>query len=106
MAAQAIFDEMSGHDGHSREAYRVLQDWLNSAPPQLLEHRREEAELFFRKVGITFAVYGNAEAEERLIPFDIIPRIMSGQEWARLSRGLEQRASGAQPVPEGHLWCA
>ena len=91
MAAQAIFDEMSGHDGHSRDAYRILQDWLKSAPPQLLEHRREEAELFFRRVGITFAVYGNTEAEERLIPFDIIPRILSGQEWARLSRGLEQR---------------
>ncbi len=91
MAAQAIFDEMSGHDGRSRDAYRILQDWLKSAPPQLLEHRREEAELFFRRVGITFAVYGNTEAEERLIPFDIIPRILSGQEWTRLARGLEQR---------------
>jgi uncharacterized circularly permuted ATP-grasp superfamily protein len=91
VAAQAIFDEMSGHDGESRDAYRILQDWLKSAPPQLLEHRREEAELFFRRVGITFAVYGNTEAEERLIPFDIIPRILSGKEWARLARGLEQR---------------
>ncbi|HZB62721.1 MAG TPA: circularly permuted type 2 ATP-grasp protein, partial [Microvirga sp.] len=58
---------------------------------QLLDHRREEAELFFRKVGITFAVYGNSEAEERLIPFDIIPRVLSGREWAHLARGLEQR---------------
>ncbi|WP_183448415.1 circularly permuted type 2 ATP-grasp protein [Microvirga lupini] len=82
---------MNGHGGRSREAYRVLQDWLKSVPPQLLEHRREEAELFFRRVGITFAVYGNAEAEERLIPFDIIPRILSGEEWGRLARGLEQR---------------
>src|SRR5215218_9322474 len=82
---------MNGHDGRSRNAYRILQNWLRSAPPQLLEHRREEAELFFRKVGITFAVYGSAEAEERLIPFDIIPRILSGGEWARLSSGLEQR---------------
>lgn len=82
---------MNGQDGRGRDAYRVLQDWLKSAPPQLLAHRHEEAELFFRKVGITFAVYGNAEAEERLIPFDIIPRILSGAEWSRLSRGLEQR---------------
>src|SRR5918998_2580122 len=82
---------MSGHDGRCREAYQVLQDWLKSAPPQLLDHRREEAELFFRKVGITFAVYGNSEAEERLIPFDIIPRVLSGREWAHLARGLEQR---------------
>jgi uncharacterized circularly permuted ATP-grasp superfamily protein len=91
VTARAIFDEMKGQNGESREAYRVLQEWLASAPPQLLEHRREEAELFFRRVGITFAVYGNAEAEERLIPFDIIPRILSGAEWAHLARGLEQR---------------
>ena len=91
MTVQSIFDEMSGHDGGCREAYRVLQDWLKSAPQQLLDHRREEAELFFRKVGITFAVYGNSEAEERLIPFDIIPRVLSGREWAHLARGLEQR---------------
>jgi len=91
VTAQAIFDEMNGHDGKGRDAYRVLREWLKSTPPQLLEHRREEAELLFRKVGITFAVYGNAEAEERLIPFDIIPRILSGREWAHLARGLEQR---------------
>jgi uncharacterized circularly permuted ATP-grasp superfamily protein len=82
---------MNGHDGEGRAAYRVLQEWLKSVPPQLLEHRCEEAELFFRKVGITFAVYGDREAEERLIPFDIIPRILSGQEWSHLARGLEQR---------------
>jgi len=92
VTSRSIFDEMTGQGGSTREAYRVLEDWLNAAPPQLLEHRRDEAELLFRKVGITFAVYGNAEAEERLIPFDIIPRIMSGREWAHLSRGLEQRA--------------
>ena len=92
MTPRSVFDEMNGHGSGTREAYRVLEGWLDSAPAQLLDHRRDEAELLFRKVGITFAVYGNAEAEERLIPFDIIPRIMSGQEWAHLSRGLEQRA--------------
>jgi uncharacterized circularly permuted ATP-grasp superfamily protein len=60
--AGSIFDEMNGSGGQCRDAYRVLQDWLNSAPSQLLEHRRDEAELLFRKVGITFAVYGNAES--------------------------------------------
>ncbi|MBZ6076645.1 circularly permuted type 2 ATP-grasp protein [Microvirga puerhi] len=86
-----VFDEMTGDGGSIRDAYRVLRSWLDSSPPQLLQHRSEEAELFFRKVGITFAVYGNAEAEERLIPFDVIPRIFSSGEWSRLSRGLEQR---------------
>ena len=50
-----------------------------------------QAEAFFRKTGITFNVYGQEKAAERLIPFDIIPRILSSREWARLSRGIEQR---------------
>jgi uncharacterized circularly permuted ATP-grasp superfamily protein len=85
------FDEMSAHGGNCRDPYKVLQDWLKTAPPELLEGRRQEAELMFRRVGITFAVYGETEGEERLIPFDIIPRILTGEEWGRLARGLEQR---------------
>jgi uncharacterized circularly permuted ATP-grasp superfamily protein len=50
----------------------------------VLEYRRQEAELLFRRIGITFAVYGDAEAQERLIPFDVIPRIMSAKEWSIL----------------------
>ncbi|MGO4707053.1 circularly permuted type 2 ATP-grasp protein [Microvirga sp. 2MCAF38] len=84
---------MNGSAGEGRAAYKVLRDWLDTVPPGLLERRSGEAELLFRKVGITFAVYGNAEAEERLIPFDIIPRIISAREWAKLSKGLEQRVS-------------
>lgn len=53
--------------------------------------KSHEAEELFRKTGITFAVYGKEEAEERLIPFDLIPRVISGGEWSRLSRGIEQR---------------
>ena len=85
------FDEMSGGSSGCRDAYKIFKDWLKTAPPSLLEGRREEAELLFRKVGITFAVYGDEEGEERLIPFDIVPRILAASEWARLSRGLEQR---------------
>ena len=59
--------------------------------PENLAHRRLEAELLFRRIGITFAVYGQNEAEERIIPFDIIPRVLTRSEWQRLSRGLEQR---------------
>ncbi len=50
-----------------------------------------EAEALFRRTGITFAVYGSQEAAERLIPFDIIPRIISAAEWRRLALGIEQR---------------
>jgi uncharacterized circularly permuted ATP-grasp superfamily protein len=87
----AAFDEMTGHDGAVRSPYGALARWLGEVPPEVLDHRRREAELLFRRIGITFAVYGLAEAQERLIPFDVIPRILAGDEWQRLRAGLEQR---------------
>src|SRR5262249_25414083 len=82
------FDEMNGPGGDLRPAYRELSRWLKETPPDALEYRRQEAELLFRRIGITFAVYGDAEAQERLIPFDVIPRIISAREWALLEKGL------------------
>jgi uncharacterized circularly permuted ATP-grasp superfamily protein len=90
-AATAAFDEMRGLDGEIRPAYAELSAWLKEIPPDVLEQRRSEAELLFRRIGITFAVYGEAEAQERLIPFDVIPRILSAAEWDLIRRGLEQR---------------
>jgi uncharacterized circularly permuted ATP-grasp superfamily protein len=87
----AAFDEMNGPGGDVRPAYQELSRWLKETPPDALEYRRQEAELLFRRIGITFAVYGDAEAQERLIPFDVIPRIMSGKEWGTLEKGLKQR---------------
>ncbi|MDQ8726607.1 circularly permuted type 2 ATP-grasp protein [Bradyrhizobium sp. LHD-71] len=85
------FDEMNQPDGSLRQAYQELSLWLNDTPPDALEYRRKEAELLFRRIGITFAVYGEAEAQERLIPFDVIPRIISARDWAVLEAGLKQR---------------
>ena len=90
---QTGFDEMKGRDGVCREPYQVLADWLQTAPASLLNRRRDEAELLFRRGGITFSVYGDEDGEERLIPFDIIPRIIAAQEWKLISRGLTQRAN-------------
>lgn len=87
----AAFDEMRGTDGQVRPPYAQLSAWLGEVPPDVLDYRRREAELVFRRIGITFAVYGEADAQERLIPFDVIPRIISGAEWRLVSRGLEQR---------------
>ncbi len=88
------FDEMKGHDGAAvRPAYGELDRWLKEVPPDVLDYRRREAELIFRRIGITFAVYGEADATERLIPFDVIPRIMSADEWRRLEKGLTQRVN-------------
>ncbi len=85
------FDEMTLSDGSVRPAYRKLAEWLAAAPPDLLQYRVKEAELLFRRIGITFAVYGDQQAQERLIPFDIIPRIITADEWATLTKGLVQR---------------
>ena len=82
---------MNGPGGDLRPAYQELSRWLKETPPDALEYRRQEAELLFRRIGITFAVYGDAEAQERLIPFDVIPRIMSAKEWTTLEKGLKQR---------------
>src|SRR3954465_14989621 len=87
----AAFDEMKGSDGELRPAYAELSRWLAEVPPDVLDYRRREAELIFRRIGITFAVYGEADAQERLIPFDVLPRILAAAEWQLLSRGLEQR---------------
>src|SRR5438270_9105502 len=82
---------MHGPGGDLRPAYQELSRWLKETPPDALEYRRQEAELLFRRIGITFAVYGDSEAQEQLIPFDVIPRILSAKEWTLLERGLKQR---------------
>ena len=75
------FDEMSGDGKEVRESYRGLARWLADAPEGLLQARSRQAELFFRRMGITFAVYGDAESSERLIPCDVVPRIIGAAEW-------------------------
>src|ERR1044072_7892259 len=91
MPVGLAFDEMKGTDGQVRSPYKELSAWLGEVRPDVLDYRRREAELLFRRIGITFAVYGEADSQERLIPFDVIPRIISAAEWKLLSRGLEQR---------------
>jgi len=87
----ACFDEMNGLDGAVRPPYGELSRWLEEVPAEVLDYRRREAELLFRRIGITFAVYGEDNSQERLIPFDVIPRIISGPEWRLLETGLKQR---------------
>jgi uncharacterized circularly permuted ATP-grasp superfamily protein len=85
------FDEMNGYGGGIREPYRAVAEWLEGQRIDDLKQKRTEAEALFRRTGITFAVYGDGEAAERLIPFDIVPRIISASEWRRLAAGIEQR---------------
>lgn len=80
-----------------REHYRTYADWLARQPQEVMRARRDEAEMIFRRVGITFAVYGAKDEDgagtERLIPFDLIPRIIPKQEWERMEQGLVQRVT-------------
>ncbi|HOB15376.1 MAG TPA: circularly permuted type 2 ATP-grasp protein, partial [Novosphingobium sp.] len=85
------FDEMFAADGSVRPAYAGYQGWLNEQDPSLLRRKGAEAEGFFRRTGITFNVYGDNAGEERLIPFDMVPRIITANEWRKLTRGIEQR---------------
>jgi len=90
MVANA-YDEMTLADGSHREHYRRYGAWLRSQSPDRLARRRAEADSLFHRVGITFAVYGEDEGAERLIPFDIVPRILPADEWLFLEAGLRQR---------------
>jgi uncharacterized circularly permuted ATP-grasp superfamily protein len=87
-----VFNEMSGSDGALREPYAGVAGWLEEAGLELLHRRSEEAEAIFRRIGITFAVYGEGGDPERLIPFDLVPRVFAASEWRRLDRGIRQRA--------------
>ncbi len=87
----AMFDEMYGFGDTPRSPYRKYSQWLEKTPPAAMRRKAREAEMFFRRTGITFNVYSHQEADERLIPFDLIPRILSASEWSRLTEGIEQR---------------
>jgi len=85
------YDEMRGAEGDIRLHYRFFADWLERTPPEHIAQKRWEAERLFHRVGITFAVYGEQSGTERLIPFDLVPRIIPASEWQRLEAGLVQR---------------
>ena len=95
------FDEMILDDldrnfknsNFSRDHYKDFAQWLDAQGEEVLRGKREEADLMFRRVGITFAVYGDSGGTERTIPFDIVPRIFTANEWGRLEKGLIQRVT-------------
>lgn len=90
---QGIFDELLLADGSARSHGRGLVDWLRRTGAARFERKRAEADLLFRRSGITFSVYGDNDASERLIPFDIVPRVIPADEWRVLEAGLRQRVT-------------
>lgn len=89
-ARPRAFNEMRGEQGLT-PAYRQLDGWLRGTNAGILERKRREADGLFRQRGITFAVYGDTSGAERLIPFDVIPRIIDAPEWAVVEAGCIQR---------------
>ena len=92
-----MYDEMYAAPGQVRPHYQAYARWLAEQPDDVMASRREQAEMIFRRVGITFAVYGDQDEDgsgtERLIPFDLIPRIVPTHEWTRMQEGLVQRVT-------------
>lgn len=89
--SSSSYDEMLDPENGVRAAYVDYRQWYDAQDPVRLRRKDTEAEAFFRRTGITFNVYGDDAGEERLIPFDMVPRIVTSREWTRLARGIEQR---------------
>ena len=87
---EKFFNEMTS-EGGPRSPYGIYDAWFAGQNNERLAQKASEAEAFFRRSGITFNVYGQADAEERLIPFDLVPRILAEREWTKLAKGIEQR---------------
>lgn len=85
------YDEMLDFRGVPRPHCKAYCKWLEAQPAEQLARKRSEADALFHRLGITFAVYGEDAGTERLIPFDIVPRILPLREWTHLEEGIKQR---------------
>ena len=86
-----FFNEMREPDGTVRPAYAALASLLDNLSIESLVTKQRAADELFRRLGITFAVYTEGGSTERLIPFDLIPRILDRSEWDLVERGCLQR---------------
>lgn len=85
------YDEMLTAEGVMRPHYRALAEAIAGLPAEELQRRKQSADLSFLTQGITFTVYGRDEGTERIFPYDMLPRLITAQEWDRIERGLTQR---------------
>jgi uncharacterized circularly permuted ATP-grasp superfamily protein len=85
------YDEMFTHAGETRAAYRDLYNRILDLTPEEVQRRKQAADVSFLNQGITFTVYGNDEGTERIFPYDMVPRLITGSDWEIIERGLTQR---------------
>ncbi|MBW4935335.1 circularly permuted type 2 ATP-grasp protein [Marinobacter sp. F4206] len=88
---QGLFDELFDQNNKVRPHCRMLEQWLINSDETLITEKRREADVLFQRLGITFNVYGEDQGADRLIPFDLIPRVISASDWHKLQTGLRQR---------------
>lgn len=85
------YDEMFDAQGQPRPHYAALKSFLDQMSSEELKGRRHSADLSFLHQGVTFTVYGHEDSTEKVFPYDIIPRIITAEEWRPIAKGLEQR---------------
>ena len=90
-AFDTAYDEMFDATGKPHPAYKKLFYRLLEMPLDTLQQSQQAADMAFLNQGITFTVYGNDEGTERIWPYDLLPRIITAQEWAKVEKGLAQR---------------
>ncbi|MGN0855001.1 MAG: circularly permuted type 2 ATP-grasp protein [Kiritimatiellia bacterium] len=88
---EGFFDELCESDGSPRRAAAMLFRRINELPEGELIRRQRAAESAFYDNGITFAVYGSKDGKDKIIPFDVIPRVVGADDWRHLEAGLKQR---------------
>lgn len=88
---EGIYDELFDPQNRVRPHCRMLEEWLIHSDEDLIAEKRREANVLFQRLGITFNVYGEDQGADRLIPFDLIPRVISSADWHKLQAGLRQR---------------
>jgi uncharacterized circularly permuted ATP-grasp superfamily protein len=88
---KGLYDELFDQNNQIRPHCKILEDWLANSDESLIADKRREADVLFQRLGITFNVYGEDQGADRLIPFDLIPRIISSSDWQKLQAGLRQR---------------
>ena len=86
-----MFDEMYSDDAQIRKHYLQVNSWLRTMSSTVISQKNFEAESHFKRIGITFSVKGD-DMTERIIPFDLIPRILTNYEWVKIEKGVLQRA--------------
>ncbi|KPQ30560.1 MAG: hypothetical protein HLUCCX14_00395 [Marinobacter excellens HL-55] len=89
--AEGLYDELFDQNNKVRPQCRMLEQWLVNSNEELIAEKRREADVLFQRLGITFNVYGEDQGADRLIPFDLIPRVISASDWHTLQTGLRQR---------------